>query len=97
MKLEFTRAHALDLATLRARADARVQHYADRYPHLDLRSHFRWAGDREVRGSYRGGDGALHLGDREVRVTLDLPFFARPFKARIEDFVRRELDAALAP
>lgn len=91
MKLEIAQDHALDLATLKARAEERLEHYAAKYPHIPMREHFRWDGERVVRGSYRGGDGAITLGEREVRVALDLPFFARPFRARIEDFIRKEL------
>jgi hypothetical protein len=96
VKLDIAHPHALDLATLKARAEERLAHYIDRYPHIPMREHFRWDGDRVVRGSYRGGDGTVTLGEREVRVELDLPFFARPFRARIEDFVRRELALATA-
>ena len=96
MKLELAHPHSLDLATLKARAEARLEEYVVRYPHIPMREHFRWDGDRVVRGSYRGGDGTITLGDREVRVELDLPSFARPFRARIEDFVRRELALATA-
>lgn len=95
MKIELARPHALGLDELRARIDARVDHYAARYPALDLRAHHRWVSDREVRGSYRGGDGVLRIDAAEVRLTLDLPFFARPFRARIEDFLKREADLAL--
>ncbi len=94
MKLDIAHPHALDLATLKARAEERLAHYTARYPHIPMREHFRWDGDRVVRGSYRGGDGTVTLGEREVRVELELPFFARPFRARIEDFVRRELALA---
>lgn len=95
MKLEFSRAHALDLATLKARIADRVRHYDEKHPRYALSEHYRWVGERDARGSYRGGEGAVHLGDTEVTITLELPFFARPFRARIEDFVRREFDAVL--
>lgn len=96
MKLEIAQDHALDLAILKARAEERLEHYAAKYPHIPMLEHFRWDGERVVRGSYRGGDGAITLGEREVRVVLDLPFFARPFRARIEDFIRRELALSTA-
>lgn len=96
MKLELSRPHALDLPTLRARITARVEHYTQRYPALNLTEHYRWTGEREARGSYRGGDGWLRLDERAVHLTLELPFFARPFRARIEDFLRREADQLVA-
>ncbi len=97
MKLEITQGHALDLATLSAHAQKRIAYYAERYPHLALTDHCRWVDDRVVSGSYKGGTGTVTIGDRDVRVALDLPFFARPFKGRIEDFVRRELALATTP
>jgi hypothetical protein len=96
MKLELTRSHALALDVIRSRLDARVAHYAARHPAVDMASHYRWTSERECRGSYRGGDGVIRIGEREVTVTLELPFLARPFKARIEDFLRRESDLVLA-
>ncbi|MFO0626474.1 MAG: polyhydroxyalkanoic acid system family protein [Polyangiales bacterium] len=96
MKRELSRPHALDLPTLRARITARVEHYTQRYPALNLAEHYRWVGEREARGSYRGGDGSLRLEERAVHLTLELPFFARPFRARIEEFLRREADQLVA-
>lgn len=96
MKLEFAQGHACDLAALRAHAQARIEHYAARHPALALAEHFRWVSDRVATGSYKGGSGTITLGDHEVRVELTLPFFARPFRARIESFVRAELALAAA-
>lgn len=96
MKLDFSQPHSLDLAALTERINARVAHYAARYPALDLAAHHRWISNREVRGSYRGGEGVLQITATELRLTLTLPFFARPFRARIEDFVKRETAALLA-
>ena len=95
MKIEDVFPHKLDLETLRARIDARVESWAARYPSLDLAKHYRWVDPREARGSYRGGEGVMRIGDTEVRVSLTLPFFARPFRARIEDFLRREAELIL--
>ncbi len=96
MKLSFNQPHAVDLDALKAHAQRRLAHYAERYPHLGLAEHFRWVTDRSVSGSYKGGSGTLSVDEREIRVELDVPFFARPFRARIEDFVRRELALAAA-
>ncbi len=95
MKLEFVQGHTRDVAALRTYAEARVAHYSGRHPSLSLGEHFRWVSDRVATGSYKGGTGTITLGDREVRVVLDLPFFARPFRARIESFIRSELALAL--
>jgi hypothetical protein len=96
VKLTFTQPHTVDLVTLKAHAQQRLTHYAERYPHLGLAEHFRWVTDRSVSGSYKGGSGTLSVDEREIRVALEVPFFARPFRGRIEDFVRRELDLAAA-
>ncbi len=91
VKFELSQPHRRSLADLKAHAQTRLDHWAAKYPHLDLAKHFRWEGERVVRGSYQGGTGSITLGDDSVRVELDLPFFARPFRGRIEEFVRREL------
>ena len=96
MKLEFVQGHSRDVASLREHAQTRIAHYAGRYPALALSEHFRWVSDRVATGTYRGGSGTLTVDEREVRVELSLPFFARPFRARIEEFVRRELALAAA-
>lgn len=97
MKLEFVRRHDLDLDTLRAKVRERVAWYAQKYPQYDLASHHRWTSDRRVEGSYRGGHGVATLDEREARMTLDLPIFARIFRSKIEGFVERELDAVFGP
>lgn len=96
MKLEFVHEHARDVASLKEHAQTRIAHYSERYPALALSGHFRWVSDRVAIGSYRGGSGTITVDEGMVRVELSLPFFARPFRARIEDFVRRELALAAA-
>ncbi len=92
-----SRTHALALDVVKQRAEARLATYVARYPQLDLPGHYRWTSERTVDGSYRGGTGTITLGDAKVIIALDLPFFARPFRARIESFIERELDAIIAP
>ncbi|MEI8255494.1 MAG: polyhydroxyalkanoic acid system family protein [Deltaproteobacteria bacterium] len=96
MKLHFQHAHSLAPDALRRRVDERVAHYVARYPHLPIGGAFHWHDERTAVGGYRGGTGTVRLGDRDVRIELELPFFARPFRARIEAFVERELETALA-
>lgn len=96
MKLEFVQGHSRDVAALKAYAQERLALYAERYPSLGLAEHVRWVSDRVACGSYRGGSGTVTVDEREVRVELSLPFFARPFRTRIEEFVRRELARAAA-
>lgn len=84
--------HRLDLQTLKARVDERIAHYDARYPHLNIRGHYRWLDERRAEAEYRGGKGRVTLGEREVTVEMELPFFAKPFKGRIEQFVAKEMD-----
>lgn len=97
MKLEFRRGHASSVEALRERIDAQVALYAARYPQLDVGSHYRWTSPTSVEGSYRGAEGRLSFDGHSIAVTLDLPFFARPFKARIEDFLAREFATITGP
>lgn len=97
MKLAFSQAHTRDLPSLKAHAQQRIALYAGRFPALELDEHFRWVSERVAEGSYQGGTGTVTLDEREMRVELSLPFFARPFRTRIEDFVRRELAQAATP
>ncbi len=96
MKLHFERPHQLDIAELRKRVDARIAHYAAKYPHVPIHEFYRWRDERTAVGSYKGSEGTVQLGDGNVQIELHLPFFARPFKGRIEEFVKRECDEVLA-
>lgn len=93
MKIEFRRKHGSTVEALRARIDAQVAVYAARYPHLDVGSHYRWTSPTSAVGSYRGAEGKLSMDASDIAVTLDLPFFARPFRAKIEEFLEREFEA----
>ena len=96
MKLEFRRAHSTTVEALRARIDAQVGVYAARYPHLDVASHYRWTSPTSAEGSYRGADGKLSFDASHIAVALELPFFARPFKSKIEAFLEREFETITA-
>jgi len=93
MKIEFRRKHGSSVEALRERIDAQVALYAARYPHLDVASHYRWTSPTSAEGSYRGADGKLSMDASDIAVTLHLPFFARPFRSKIEDFLEREFEA----
>lgn len=97
MKLEFKRAHSTSTEVLRERIDAQVAVYVARFPHLDVGSRYRWTSATSAEGSYRGADGALSFDGSHITVTLDLPFFARPFKSKIDDFLEREFEAITRP
>lgn len=93
MKIEFRRRHGSTLESLRARIDAQVALYTARFPHLDVASHYRWTSANTAEGSYRGADGHLSIEASDIAVTLHLPFFARPFRSKIEEFLEREFEA----
>jgi hypothetical protein len=97
VRLSLSHAHHLDSGTLRARIEQRVQHYVQRYPQLNLSQHYQWLDATHVRATYRGGKAEITLDAGDVRVDLDLPFFARLYRGRIEDFIRREMAAVTAP
>lgn len=96
MKLTFHATHALDLTTLKQRIGDRVRHLDTRYPQFEINKHYRWVSERVAEGEYRGGHGRVELGDDTIDAELELPFFARLFRARIESFVRRELAGVVA-
>jgi hypothetical protein len=91
MKLSMSAPHQLDVATVRGRIEARVRHYDQRYPRVELMKHHRWLDDRHVRAEYRGGEGTISIDEKSVSVDMELPFFARIYRGRIEEFVRTEL------
>lgn len=93
MKLDFRRPHSLTTEALRAHIEKRVAEYAARYPQYDVASLYRWTSPTSATGSYRGAEGRLSFDASSLAVELDLPFFARPFKGKIEDFLQREYDA----
>jgi hypothetical protein len=96
MKLELIFEHTLALDELRRRLEARAAHWDQKKPALGIRSSFRWTSDRRVEAEARGGRGQMTLSEDHVRVELELPFFARPFRSRIEAFVRDEAAAVLS-
>ena len=97
MKIEFHRGHGSSVDTLRERIDAQVAVYAVKYPHLDVGAHYRWTSATTADGSYRGADGQLSFDGSTITVTLHLPFFARPFRSKIEDFLEREFTVITRP
>lgn len=92
MKIAKAGKHTLGLAALRARVDARIGVYTQRFPHLNIAEHYKWVDDRHARAEYRGGVAEVTLGEDEVMLVLDLPFFARIYRGKISDFAQREID-----
>ena len=97
MKLTFqapTNGVALDV--IKKRVAERVAHLDRRYPQFEIPTRYRWVDEHTAEGQYRGGKGRVTVGDEFTDAELELPFFARPFRARIEAFVQRELAGMLA-
>ncbi len=97
MKLTFhAETNELELSVLKKRISERVTHLDARYPRFEIPTRYRWLDDRTAEGEYRGGRGRVTVGARAIDAELELPFFARPFRARIEAFVQRELAGLVA-
>jgi putative polyhydroxyalkanoate system protein len=60
---------------------------------------WRWEGDRIAfdapRGIAKGTTGSVDVGDKEVRVQIDLPFLLRVLKGKVESKVNEKLDKLL--
>ena len=95
MKLHIKCDHQLGLDELRRRVDERVAFYVTRYPNVPIASSYRWHDANTAVGAYKGGEGTVKLHEGFVTVELTLPFIARAFRSRIEEFVRKEMDAVL--
>lgn len=83
----------MPVEALRQRIEARVADYTARYPKYDVGSLYRWTSPTSAEGSYRGAEGKITFDAASIAVELELPFFARAFKGRIEEFLQREFEA----
>ncbi|MBL8683852.1 MAG: polyhydroxyalkanoic acid system family protein [Myxococcales bacterium] len=96
MKLVLDFTHTIERGELKRRLEARAAHWDRKKPELGVGSAFRWTSDWRAEASARGGSGWMELGERQVRLEVELPFVARPFRARIEAFLRAEAEAVLS-
>jgi len=96
MRLQLRIPHSIPIGDLRSRAEQRVDHWAARHPQLALREHYVWSDEYLAQASYRGASGTLALTPTQIHIDLHLPALARPFRARIEQFVRREVQHVLS-
>ena len=92
MKIAKAGKHTLGVAALRARVDARIAVYIQKFPHLNIGEHYKWVDETHARAEYRGGVAEVTIGEDEVMLVLDLPFFARIYRGKISDFAQREID-----
>ena len=92
--IDVRRNHALPKEVARKRAEDLATSMQQRFE-LD----WRWEGDRIVfdapRGAAKGTKGSVDVGEREVRVQIDLPFLLRMLKGTIESKVNDKLNQLL--
>jgi putative polyhydroxyalkanoate system protein len=92
--IDVSRSHELPKEEAKKRAETLAQSMKQK---LDL--DWRWDGDRIVfdasRGPAKGTKGSVEVGDREVRVLIDLPFLLRMMKGTVESRVREKLAQVL--
>jgi putative polyhydroxyalkanoate system protein len=92
--IDVRRSHALPKEEAKKRAEQLASTMGQRFE-LD----WRWEGDRIVfdapRGAAKGTRGTVDVGDKEVRVQIDLPFLLRMLKGKVESKVNEKLDALL--
>jgi putative polyhydroxyalkanoate system protein len=88
--IDVSRAHELPKEEAKKRAETLAVSMQKK---LDL--DWRWDGDRIVfdasRGPAKGTRGTVEVGERSVRVMIDLPFLLRMMKGTVESRVAEKL------
>ena len=92
--IDVRRTHTLSKDEAKKRAEELASSMQQKFE-LD----WRWDGDRIVfdapRGAAKGTKGTVDVGDKEVRVQIDLPFLLRVLKGKVESKVNEKLNALL--
>jgi putative polyhydroxyalkanoate system protein len=92
--IDVRRSHTLSKQEARTKAESLAESMGQRFE-LD----WRWEGDRIVfdapRGKAKGTKGTVDVGDREVRVQIDLPFLLKVLKGTVESKVNAKLTELL--
>jgi putative polyhydroxyalkanoate system protein len=92
--IDVRRTHALPKEEARKRAEDLAKSMQQRFE-LD----WHWDGDRILfdapRGAAKGTRGSVDVGDRDVRVQIDLPFLLRMLKGTVESKVNEKLSQLL--
>ncbi|HEY1694275.1 MAG TPA: polyhydroxyalkanoic acid system family protein [Polyangiaceae bacterium] len=92
--IDVRRGHALPKEEARKRAEELASSMQKKFE-LD----WKWDGDRIVfdapRGAAKGTKGTVDVGDKEVRVQIDLPFLLRMLKGTVENKVNEKLTQLL--
>lgn len=89
--IDIKRAHTLDLAEAKTRAEALAKSMEEK---LGIR--WNWDGDNikfdAPSGAAKGATGTVKVDSSQVRVEIDLPFLLRAIKGTIEGKVTEKLD-----
>ncbi|HEY8039324.1 MAG TPA: polyhydroxyalkanoic acid system family protein [Polyangiaceae bacterium] len=92
--IDVRRAHALPKEEARKRAEELAKAMQAKF---DLE--WRWDGDRILfdapRGAAKGTKGSVDVGEKDVRVQIDLPFLLRMIKGTVESKVNEKLNQLL--
>jgi putative polyhydroxyalkanoate system protein len=88
--IDIRRGHTLSRDEARKRAEDLARTMEAKF---DL--NWRWDGDRIVfdapKGAAKGTRGSVEVGDKDVRVQIDLPFLLRMLKTTVESKVQEKL------
>ena len=89
--IDITRAHSLQKADAKQKAEELAKSMADKFGLA-----WKWEGDAIVfdapSGAAKGTKGAITVSDKDVRVSIDLPFLLKMLKGKIESKVNEKLD-----
>jgi putative polyhydroxyalkanoate system protein len=85
--IEVSRAHKLGAKKARAAAEKAGKHLAEEFG-----MQYRWADERELKFERPGVRGQLELDKTSVRIVVSLGLVLLPFKSRIEQEIRNNLD-----
>jgi putative polyhydroxyalkanoate system protein len=92
--IDISRSHSLPIDTARQRAEDFAKSMETK-----LGLTWKWAGDviqfQAPSGAAKGTKGDVHVTDKSVRVTVDLPFMLRVMKGTIENKIHEKLDQIL--
>ena len=92
--IDIRRSHTVGLDTAKVKAEELAR---DMEAKLDME--WSWDGERirfeAKKGAAKGTKGHVTVGDKEVRVEVDLPFLLRALKGKVSKKVTEKLDALL--
>jgi putative polyhydroxyalkanoate system protein len=92
--IDVRRSHTLTKQEARTKAESLATAMGQRFE-----LEWRWEGDRILfdapRGRAKGTKGTVEVGDKEVRVQIDLPFLLKMLKGTVESKVNDKLSELL--